>query len=46
MFCEVGPFAWLYRVVDFGPGTNVAEAFKAQKAVNPPGKSPPLCSEY
>ena len=34
------------RVVDFGPGTDVKEAFRVQKTVNPSGLSPPLCSEF
>ncbi|KAK9809058.1 hypothetical protein WJX72_008691 [[Myrmecia] bisecta] len=36
----------VYTVVDFGPGTDVNWAFGEQKKFNPPGKSPPLCSEY
>ena len=33
-------------VVDFGPGTDVSAAFAAQAAMNAPGRSPAMCSEY
>lgn len=34
-------------VVDFGPNWfDPKDAFNAQKFYNPPGKSPPLCSEF
>jgi len=36
---------WVCRVVDFGPGADAAAAFAAQRALNPPGGSPPFCSE-
>lgn len=33
--------------VDFGPGWFYPEAdFEVQKSLNPPGKSPPMCSEF
>jgi hypothetical protein len=34
------------RIVDFGPGTDVNYAFTAQTIMNPPGKTPPMCSEF
>ena len=34
------------RVVDFGPSVDAEQAFAVQKAMNPPGKSPPFCSEF
>ena len=37
----------VYTVVDFGPGWfDPAGAFATQKQLNPPGKSPPFCSEF
>ncbi len=36
---------WVCRVVDFGAGADAATAFAAQRALNPPGGSPPFCSE-
>ena len=35
-----------FRIVDFGPGTDVNYAFTAQSVMNPLGKSPPMCSEF
>ena len=35
-----------FRIVDFGPGTDVNYAFTAQTVMNPLGKSPPMCSEF
>lgn len=34
------------NIVDFGPGTDVRQAFDKQKAANKDGQSPPMCSEF
>jgi len=36
----------VYTVGDFGPGSNPQHSFDAQKEFNPPGMSPPMCSEF
>eukprot|EP01116_Phalansterium_solitarium_P004340 TRINITY_DN1532_c0_g1_i1.p1 TRINITY_DN1532_c0_g1~~TRINITY_DN1532_c0_g1_i1.p1 ORF type:complete len:820 (-),score=80.06 TRINITY_DN1532_c0_g1_i1:93-2552(-) len=36
----------VYTVGDFGPGSDPASSFAAQKQFNAPGKSPNFCSEY
>lgn len=33
-------------VVDFGPDTDPHRAFSIQRQLNPPGQSPPFCSEF
>jgi hypothetical protein len=33
-------------LVDFGPGTDPAAAFAAAVPFNPPGQSPPMCTEF
>ncbi|KAK9824996.1 hypothetical protein WJX81_007218 [Elliptochloris bilobata] len=40
------PGAEVLTVVDFGPGSDVAAAFAAQRLLNSPGYSPPFCSEF
>jgi beta-galactosidase len=36
----------VYSAVDFGPGSDAAAAFAAQKEFNPAGMSPPMCTEF
>lgn len=36
----------VYAVGDFGPSSNPLISFAAQKLFNPPGMSPPMCTEY
>ena len=40
------PLPLVCRVVDFGPAADRKDSFKAQAALNPPGQSPPFCSEF
>lgn len=40
------PGSAVYTVGDFGPGSDPASSFAAQKQFNPPGQSPNMCSEF
>ncbi len=36
----------MVTVVDFGPSQDLLRAFSLQQLFNPPGMSPPMCSEF
>jgi beta-galactosidase len=42
--CPAGPE--VVTVVDFGPSQDLTRAFALQQLFNPPGMSPPMCSEF